>query len=106
MEFGVGEYVFLKVSLMRGVMRFGKKGKLAPRYVGPFEIVDRVGDVAYRLELPPNFTNVHLVFHISMLRKYVPDPSHVLQAQEVEIGEDLSYEERPVAIVDTQVRQL
>ena len=100
-EFSVGEYVFLKVSPMRGVMRFGKKGKLAPRYVGPFEIVDRVGDVAYRLELPPNFANVHPVFHISMLRKYVPDPSHVLQAQEVEISEDLSYEERPVAIVDT-----
>ena len=105
-EFGVGEYVFLKVSPMRGVMRFGKKGKLAPRYVGPFEIVDRVGDVAYRLELPPNFANVHPVFHISMLRKYVSDPSHVLQAQEVEVSEDLSYEERPVAIVDTQVRQL
>ena len=105
-EFGVGEYVFLKVSPMRGVMRFGKKGKLAPRYVGPFEIVDRVGDVAYRLALPPSFANVHPVFHISMLRKYVPDPSHVLQAQEVEISEDLSYEERPVAIVDTQVRQL
>ena len=63
--------------------------------------MDRVGNVAYRLELPPNFANVHPVFHISMLRKYVPDPSHVLQAQEVEISEDLSYEERPVAIVDT-----
>ncbi|XP_048227271.1 junction-mediating and -regulatory protein-like [Ricinus communis] len=100
------EYVFLKVSSMRGVMRFGKKGKLAPRYVGPFEIVDRIGEVAYKLDLPPNFSHVHPVFHISMLRKYISDPSHVLQPQYVEVSEDLTYEEQPVMIVDTQVRQL
>ena len=105
-EFGIGEYVFLKVSPMRGVMRFGKKGKLAPRYVGPFEILDRVGDVAYRLALPPDFAQVHPVFHISMLRKYVPHPSHVLPPQDVTVGENLTYEEQPVEIVDAQVRQL
>ncbi|XP_048229059.1 uncharacterized protein LOC125369832 [Ricinus communis] len=105
-EFSVGEYVFLKVSPMRGVLWFGKKGKLAPRYVGPFEIIGRIGDVAYKLDLPPNFSHVHPVFHISMLRKYISDPSHVLQPQNVGVGEDLTYEEQPVRIVDTQVRQL
>src|SRR5262249_41973491 len=84
-EFGVGEYVFIKVSPMKGIMRFGKKGKLAPRYVGPFEIIDRVGEIAYHLALSPEFSHVHPVFHISMLRKYVPDPSHVLPPQSVEL---------------------
>ena len=85
--------MFLKVSPMKGVMRFGKKGKLAPRYIGPFEINSRVGEVAYRLVLPPELSRIHPVFHVSMLRKYIPDPSHVLQPQTVEISEDLTYEE-------------
>ena len=87
-------------------MRFGKKGKQTPRYIGPFEILDRVGNVSYRLALPPNFGHVHPVFHISMLRKYVPHPSHILQTQEIEVDKDLSYEEVPVAIVDRQIRKL
>ena len=91
---------------MKGVMRFGKKGKLSPRYVGPFEILERVGKVAYRLALPPNFPNVHPVFHVSMLRKYLPDPSHVIQPQVMQISEELSYEEEPVSIIDRQVRKL
>src|SRR5262249_15579382 len=70
---------------MKGIMRFDKKGKLAPRYVGPFEIIDRVGEVAYHLALPPEFSHVHPVFHISMLRKYIPDPSHVLSPQSIEL---------------------
>ena len=98
--------MFLKVSPMKGLMRFGKKGKLAPRYIGPIEIKSRVGEVAYRLVLPPELSRIHLVFHVSMLRKYIPDPSHVLQPQTVEISEDLTYEEYPVAIVDRQVCQL
>ena len=105
-QFGVGDHVFLKISPMKGVMRFGKKGKLTPRYIGPFEILDRVGNVSYRLTLPPNFGHVHPVFHISMLRKYVPHPSHILQTQEIEVDKDLSYEEVPVAIVDRQIRKL
>ena len=105
-EFQVGDYVFLKVSPMKGVMSFGKKGKLAPRYIGPFEILERIGMVAYQLALPPNMSQVHPVFHISMLRKYISDPSHVLQPQSVELNEDLTIEEEPVAIVDYQVRQL
>ena len=78
-EFQVGDYVFLKVSPMKGVMRFGKKGKLAPRYIGPFEILERIGMVAYRLALPPDMSQVHPVFHVSMLREYILDPLHVLQ---------------------------
>ena len=105
-QFGVGDHVFLQISPMKGVMRFGKKGKLTPRYIGPFEILDRVGNVSYRLALPPNFGHVHPVFHISMLRKYVPHPSHILQTQEIEVDKDLSYEEVPVAIVDRQIRKL
>src|SRR5262249_22935414 len=91
---------------MKGVVRFGKRGKLNPRYIGPFEILERVKNVSYRLALPPHLSYVHPVFHISMLRKYIPDPSHVLQAPDVEIVEDLSYEETLVAILDRQIRKL
>jgi len=98
--FEVGDHVFLKISPSRGVMRFGKKGKLSPRYVGPFEILDRIGEVAYRIALPPQFSGLHDVFHVSMLRKYVADPSHVIQLEVPEIRQDLSLEERPVEIVD------
>ena len=69
LEFMVGERVLLKVSPMKGVMRFGKKGKLSPRYIGPFEIVERIGEVAYQLALPPELSGVHPTFHISMLKK-------------------------------------
>ena len=88
-EFQVGDYVFLKMSPMKGVMRFGKKKKLVPRYIGPFEILERIDMVAYRLALPPNMSQVHPMFHVSMLRKYISDPSHVLQPQSVEVNDDL-----------------
>ncbi|XP_050229269.1 uncharacterized protein LOC126678413 [Mercurialis annua] len=106
LEFQVGDFVFIKVSPMKGVIRFGKKGKLAPRYVGPYEIVERVGAVAYKLALPADMSQVHPVFHISMLRKYISDPSHIIQSQSVEVNEELSYEEEPMQIIDTQVRKL
>ena len=106
MSFSPGDLVFLKVSPMKGVMRFGKKDKLASRYIGPFEIKSRVGEVAYKLVLPLELSRIHPVFHMSMLRKYISDPSHVLQPQAVEISEDLTYEEYPMAIVDRQVCQL
>ena len=79
MSFSSGDSVFLKVSPMKGVMRFGKKGKLAPRYIGPFEIRTRVGEVVYRLVLSPELSRIHPVFHKSMLRKYISDTSRVLQ---------------------------
>ncbi len=82
-KFAVGDYMFLKVSPMKEVMRFEKKDKLTLRYIGPFEIMNRVEAVAYWLELPSNFSHVHPVFHISILRKYVSNPSHMLQPDTV-----------------------
>ena len=98
-EFKVGDQVFLKVSPKRGIFRFGKKGKLAPRYVGPFKIINRVGEVAYRVELPQQLAVIHPVFHISMLRRYIPDPSHVIEYKDLNIEEDATYIVRPVRIV-------
>ena len=83
-------------------MRFGKKGKLSPRYVGPFEIIKRIGKVVYRLALSPDLSAVHNVFPVSMLKKYVLDPSHVLTEEPIEVHEDLTYEEKPVKILDKQ----
>ena len=72
----------------RGVVRFGKRGKLSPRFIGPFEILKRVGTVAYRLVLPPTMSGVHEVFHVSMLRKYTPDPAHVVDWGRIEVDID------------------
>ena len=85
LEFSVGDMVFLKVAPMKGVMRFGVKGKLSPRFIGPFEILERVGDMAYRLALPPRLSEIHNVFHVSMLKKYVSNPSYVIQPQAIQI---------------------
>ena len=100
LEFQVGDQVFMRISPWKGMLRFGKKGKLSPRYMGPYEIVQRIGEVAYRLRLPPELAKIHDVFHVSMLRKYIADPSHVLRDQPVELKENLTYDERPVQIVD------
>ena len=96
----MGDRVFLKVSPWKGVLRFGRRGKLRPRYIGPYEIIARVGTVAYRLDLPPELSKVHNVFHVSMLRKYILDPSHVLRDQPVELKDNLTYKEQPMQIVD------
>ncbi|XP_017970423.1 PREDICTED: uncharacterized protein LOC108660676 [Theobroma cacao] len=87
-------------------MRFGKKGKLSPRYIRPFEILERVGAVAYHLELPSDLSNIHLVFHVSMLKKYNLDPSHVIQYETIQLQDDLTYEKQSVAILDKQVKKL
>jgi hypothetical protein len=99
-EYEEGDLVLLKVSPWKGLMRFGKKGKLSPRYIGPFEILRRIGEVAYELALPPNLQQVHNVFHVSMLRKYNPDARHVVEYEQVDIQPDLSYIEQPVEIID------
>ena len=78
LEFEVGDHVFLKAMLKRGVVMFDKRGKLLSRFIGPFEILEMVGTVAYRLALPSSMSGVHEVFHFSMLRKYTPDPTHVV----------------------------
>ncbi|TYK27113.1 hypothetical protein E5676_scaffold478G00020 [Cucumis melo var. makuwa] len=106
LEFEVGDMVFLKVAPMKGVLRFEKKGKLSLRFVGPFEILKRIGPVAYRLALPPSFSVVHDVFHVSMLRRYVADPTHVVNFKPLQINEDLSYEEQPVEILAIEVKML
>jgi len=88
-------------------MRFGKKkGKLSPRFVGPFEILDKVSDLAYRLALPPMLSGVHNVFHVSMLRKYVKDASHMIDHGTVNVNEDVTYVEVPVHILDRMTKQL
>jgi hypothetical protein len=98
--------VFLKVSPMRGVMRFGKKGKLSPRFVGPFEITQKVGRLAYRIALPPDLVGVHDVFHVSMLRKYIANPDVIVEYEPLEIQEELTYVEEPVKIVDKKEQVL
>ncbi|XP_059306889.1 uncharacterized protein LOC132058381 [Lycium ferocissimum] len=91
---------------MKGVMRFGKKGKLSPRYIGPYQIVRTIGKVAYELDLPADLGAVHPVFHVSMLRKCIGDPSRVFPVDDIQITEELSYEEQPIAILDRQVKRL
>ena len=100
MEFEVGDMVFLKVTTWKGVIRFGKRGKLSPRYIGPYQIIERIGPVAYKLNLPDELSRIHNVFHVSMLRKYVYDSSHVLKDLPIHIEENLTYEEQPVEILD------
>ena len=106
LEFEVNDLVFLKVAPWKGVIRFQQRGKLNPRYIGPFRILEKIGPVAYRLELPPELSRIHSVFHVSMLKKYVPDPSHILETPSIELEEDLSFKVQPVAIVDQEMKQL
>ncbi|XP_070017613.1 uncharacterized protein [Nicotiana sylvestris] len=102
----VGERVLLRFLPMKGTIRFGRKGKLSPRFISPFDILRRVGEVTYELALPPRFVGLHPVFHVSMLRRYHGDSSHVLDLSSVQLDKDLSYIEEPVAILDRQVRKL
>ena len=101
-----GEQVLLKVSPMKGVMRFGKRGKLSPRYIGPFEVHKRVGEVAYELAFPPRLSGVHLVFHVSMLKRYHGDGNYIIRWDSVLLDENLTYEEESVAILDREIRKL
>ena len=102
LEFEVGDHVFLKVMPKRGVVRFEKREKLSPRFIRPFEILERVGTVAYRLALPPSMSGVNEVFHVSMLRKYTPDPAYVVDWGQIEVDTDETFEEGPVCIVDSR----
>ncbi|KAL4032583.1 hypothetical protein IC575_005662 [Cucumis melo] len=106
LEFDVRDMVFLKVASMKGVVRFKKKGKLSPRFVGPFKILERIGPIAYRLALPPSFSAVHDVFHVSMMRKYVTDPTYVVDFEPLQLTENLSFEEQPVEILAKEVKKL
>ena len=105
-EYEVGDKVFLKVSSWRKILRFGQKGKLSPRFIGPYEILERIGPVANCLALPPELTKLHNVFLVSMFRRYRSDESHILPVQEIQVQEDLSYDEESKAILAREVKQL
>ncbi|KAA0061989.1 pol protein [Cucumis melo var. makuwa] len=105
-KFNVGDKVFLKVASMKGVLRFERRGKPSSRFVGPFEILERIGPMAYRLALSPSLSTVHDVFHVSMLRKYVIDPSHVVNYEPLKIDENLSYTEQPIEVLARKVKIL
>ena len=106
LEFEVSDHISLKVNPKRGVVRFGKRGKLSPRFIGPFEILERIGTVAYRLALPPSMPGFHEVFHVSILRKYTPDPAPGVDWGQIEIDTDETFEVGPVCIVDSRDRVL
>ncbi|XP_069149270.1 uncharacterized protein [Solanum lycopersicum] len=106
LEFEEGDKVYLKISPMKGVMRFGKKGKLSPRYMGPYEISQRVGKVAYELRLPSEVSSVHLVLHVSMPKKCVGDPDYILPIEGLGVYENLSYKEVPIQILNRRVKKL
>ncbi|GJS30173.1 putative reverse transcriptase domain-containing protein [Tanacetum coccineum] len=106
MEFNVGDMVMLKVSPWKGVIRFGKRGKLSPRYVGPFKIIERIGPVAYRLELPEKLRGIHNTFHVSNLKKCLADENLVIPLEEIQLDDKLHFIEEPVEIMDREVKQL
>ncbi|GJV53178.1 putative reverse transcriptase domain-containing protein [Tanacetum coccineum] len=106
LEFSVGDYVLLKVSPWNGVVRFGKKGKLAPRFVGPFEIVEKVGPVAYRLDLPEEFNGVHDTFHLSNLKKCLADPTLQVPLDEIRVNDKLNFVEEHVEILERELKKL
>jgi hypothetical protein len=103
-SFEVGDFVYLKVSPMRGLRRFKVWGKLALRFIGPFKILEKRGEVAYQLELPLQFSNVHDVFHVSQLKKCLHVPEEQLPMEDMEAKEDLSYQEYPIKILKTSER--
>ncbi|XP_028061894.1 uncharacterized protein LOC114265323 [Camellia sinensis] len=99
-------YTGILISPRKSLMRFGRSGKLSPRFIDLFYIIERVGEVAYHLALPPQLSGIQDVFHISMLRKYEPDPSHVLDWVNLEVDENVSYEKKPIKILDSREQVL
>nr|GEU67583.1 putative reverse transcriptase domain-containing protein [Tanacetum cinerariifolium] len=106
LEFSVGDYVFLKVSHWKGVVRFGKKGMLAPRFIGPFVIIEKVGPVAYRLDLPEELNGVHDTFHVSNLKKCLADPTLLVPLVEIRVDAKLNFMEEPVEILEREFKKL
>ena len=106
LEFQVGDFVLLKVSPWKGIIRFRKRGKLGPRYIGPFRVISRVGKVAYRLDLPAELSQIHNTFHVSQLRKCVTDATEVVPLGDIQVDEQLGYVEKPVAIVERKTKAL
>ena len=102
----MGDYVLLKVSPWKGVIRFRKRGKLGPRYIGPYKVIARVGEVAYRLELPDELRPIHNTFHVSQLRKCVVDETSVIPLEDIVIDDKLNYVEKPIAILERKTKTL
>ena len=105
-EYEVGDKVFLKVSPWRKILRFGKKVKLSPRFIEPYEILERIRPVAYRLDLSSELAKLHNVFHVSMLQRYRYDESHILLVQDIQVQLDFTFDEKLKAILDREVKQL
>ena len=106
LEFLIGDFVLLKVFPWKGVIRFRKRGRLGPRYIGPFRVIARVGRVAYRLELPAELGQIHDTFHVPQLRKCIADESAVVPLEDIQVAASLNYAERPVAIGDRKIKVL
>jgi hypothetical protein len=104
-EFSVGDHVYIKVSPMKGVQRFGVKRKLAPRYVGPYRILEKKGNVAYKVQLPVALRAIFPVFHVSQLKKCLRVPEERVEIRDIKLKSDLVYEEKPVAILDRKERE-
>ncbi|KAA3481542.1 reverse transcriptase [Gossypium australe] len=105
-EFQIRDKIFLKVSPWKKILRFGRKGKLSPRFIGSYEIIERVGPVAYRLSLLSELEKIHNVFHVSTLHRYRFDPSHAISPTKVEIQSNLSYAEKPIRILAREIKEL
>ncbi|XP_020699425.1 uncharacterized protein LOC110111764 [Dendrobium catenatum] len=105
-EFQIGDFVYVKVSPMKGVSRFGRVSKLNPRYVGPFEIIKRIGISAYRLLLPDQMSDIHNMFHVSSLRKWISDSGQKISVDDMEIQENLQYKVEPEKILVYDIRKL
>ncbi|XP_050909495.1 uncharacterized protein LOC127123308 [Lathyrus oleraceus] len=106
LEFKVDDHVFLRVTPVTGVGRALKSCKLTSRFIGPYQISEKVGDIDYRITLPPSLVNLRDFFHVSQLRKYIADPSHIVQLDDVEVRDNLTVETLPMRIQDREVKQL
>ncbi|GKB52835.1 putative reverse transcriptase domain-containing protein [Tanacetum coccineum] len=106
MEFSVGDIVMLKVSPFKGVIHFGKRGKLSPRYIGPFKIIERIGPVAYKLELPEKLRGIHNTFHVSNLKRCLADENLIIPLEEIQLDDKLHFIEESFEIMDREVNQL
>ena len=105
-RYEIGKKVFLKVSPWKKLMRFGTNGKLSPRFIGPYEVIEKVGPVAYKLALPPDLENIDNVFHVPMLRRYRSNPSHIVSLETIELRPNLIYEEEPIEILAREAKEL
>jgi hypothetical protein len=106
LSFAVGDFVYLKVSLIRGTRRFQVRGKLAPRCIGPYKVLQRIGAVAYRIQLPEEISDIHIVFHVSELKKCLRVLEEQISPDTVDLQDDLRYQEVPIKILDTVTKQI